>query len=133
MNLLTFPSAKFSITPQQQMNDEYFNFFTTNNQNMQYWLSNDGHLAPTRSTSDLTTLSTTQYTGRYAYNMTTDSPMTNVAGTYVNVTTHTFLSSAELLSMTIDHQRTHLFVTEDDRAFISLNGKLKELQLKEII
>jgi hypothetical protein len=135
MNVVTYPTGDFSLSQTGQLSDEFFNFFTINNQNLQYWQSNDGHLMPPRTTSDLTTLSTTQYTGRYAYNTTTGSPMTNVEGTYVNVTTHTLLSSAQLFSKNFEQEksRSHLYITEDDRLFISINGKLKELQLKEII
>lgn len=134
MNVVTYPMGDFSLDEKGQLNNEFFNFFTINNQNLQYWMSNDGHLMPPRTTSDLTTLSTTSYTGRYAYNTTTDSPMTNVAGTYLNITTHTLLSPMQFLSKNVEQEKTrmHLYPTEDGRLFVSLNGKLKEIQLKEI-
>jgi hypothetical protein len=133
MNVLTFPTAKFSVKENGQLSDEYFNFFTMNTQQQQYYFSNDGHLTPMRTTSDLTALSTDNYTGRYAYNSTTDSPMVNVNGTYLNIATSFLLSPSRLFSMNhTNHKRLHLYQTEDDRLFVTINGKLREIQLKEV-
>jgi hypothetical protein len=130
MNVINFPSHNKPLTLDGSKNtgeltEDYFNFFSMNNQEMQRYLSQDGHLVPTRTNSELVgnnSLSTTQYTARFAYNGTTDNHMANTAGEYKNLTMNKLSTRANILSMTPMPNRIEQYSDENKNLYTNVNG-----------
>lgn len=126
MNVLNFPSFNTPLKSNGQLKDEYFNFFSMNNQEQQLYFSQDGHLVPTRTGSELTALSTTQYTARYAYNGTTNNNMVNTNGLYENLTTNQITTRANIVSMTPTPDRIQQYADENGLLYTNVNGSTQQ-------
>lgn len=126
MNVLTFPSIKTVLNQNGHLRDEFFNFFSMNTQEQQLFFSQDGHLVPTRTSSDLSTLSTAQYTGRFAYNGTTNNHMANTAGTFKNITMSQLSTRANILAMTPLVNRIEFYGDENNNLYTNVNGTVFE-------
>lgn len=122
MNVTTFPSVLTPIKQNGELKDEYFNFFTLNTQEQGIYFSNDGHLVPTRSDSDLSTLSTTQYTARFAYNGDTKNHMANTAGEYKNVSQNVISTRSDILAMTPLPDRIEQYSDENNNLYTNVDG-----------
>lgn len=130
MNVINFPSHNKPITMDGsqstgEMTEDYFNFFSMNNQEMQMYLSQDGHLVPTRENAELVgnnSLSTTQYTARFAYNGTTDNHMANTAGEYKNLTMNKLSTRADIIAATPMPDRIEQYGDENKNLYTNVNG-----------
>jgi hypothetical protein len=132
-NLLTYPTASFSVDKQGQLNPDFFNFFSMNNQEFQRYFSNDGHLVPTRTDDELKKLSTSQYTARYAYNGTTKNAMVNIDGTYENLTVFLLNEDfSELSSRTHKKNRMQFFADTNKNLFVNIDGELFQISLTPV-
>lgn len=124
MNVITFPSVREPLKSNGQLREEYFHFFSMNTQEQQLYFSQDGHLVPTRTTSDLNTLSTEQYTARFAYNGTTENHMANVAGIFKNLTLNQLSTRSSILSMTPMPNRIEQYGDENQVLYSNVNGTI---------
>lgn len=133
MNLESMPQTMLIDTQTGQMNDTWKNFFSINSQNMTWYFSNVGHAVPQRSDDEITALSTTDNMTRYLYNSTTDSPMTNVAGSYRNITTTMFMTPEKLSSYSPSLRRLDVIATTDGGIFVTVNGQLHRILTERIL
>lgn len=104
---------------------EYFNFLSMNTQEQQLYFSQDGHLVPTRENDDLVgpeSLSTLQYTARFAYNGTTENHMANTAGEYKNISMNQLSTYAEIKSATPMPDRIEQYGDEYKNLYTNVNG-----------
>lgn len=130
MNVLTFPSFTNPLKDTGHFKEEYFNFLSMNTQEQQLFFSNDGHLVPTRENSELvggSSLSTEQYTARYAYNGTTDNHMANTAGEYKNLTMNLLSTRTDILSMTPMPNRIEQYSDENHNLYSNVNASVNQL------
>jgi len=133
MNLESLPQTNLIDIQTGQMNEAWKNFFSINSQNMIWYFSNVGHAVPQRSDAEIKALSTTDNKTRYLYNSTTDSPMTNVAGSYRNITTTMFMTPEKLSQYSISAYRPDLIITTDNGIFITVNGQLHRVLTERIL
>jgi hypothetical protein len=124
MNVLTFPGIKTVLTQNGHLRDEFFAFFSMNTQEQQLFFSQDGHLVPTRTSADLSALSTPQYTGRFAYNGTTNNHMANTAGIYKNLTMNQLSTRSQILAMTPLGNRIEFYGDENKNLYTNVNGTI---------
>lgn len=133
MNLESMPQTNLIDMKTGQMNETWKNYFSINSQNMIYYFSNTGHAVPKRSDDEIKALSTQQNNTRYLYNSTTDSPMTNVAGSYRNITTTVLLTPEKFSSYAPPSQRFEVICTTDGGIFVTINGQLHRLLTERIL
>ena len=126
MNVTTWPSTRDFIKSDGTINAQHQNFFMLNTQEQARYFSNDGHLVPTRTTEDLDTLSTTQYTARFAYNMETDNHMANTAGEYKNLTMNVLTTRTDIIAMTALPERIEQYGDENDFLYTNVNGDVQQ-------
>jgi hypothetical protein len=130
MNVINFPSHNKPINANTgELQEDYFNFLSMNNQESQLFFSQDGHLVPTRKNSELVGngtsthgLSTKQYTARFAYNGDTDNHMANVAGQYKNITVNQLSTRAAIVSSTPMPNRIEQYGDENKNLYTNVNG-----------
>ena len=122
MNVTPFPIMQFKVQQNGYMSQEWTYFFSMNNQEQQRFFSQDGHLVPTRTSDELNTLSTTQYTARFAYNGTTENHMANVAGTYKNLTMNNLTTRSDIVAATPMPNRIEQYGDENKNLYTNVNG-----------
>ncbi len=140
MNVLTFPStskplkvsSKLKVSPQlnslvgeMELNEDFFNFFSMNTQEQQLFFSQDGHLVPTRTNDELVgpnSLSTSQYTARFAYNGTTENHMANTAGEFKNISMNQLSTRAAIVAAIPMPDRIEQYGDENKLLYTNVNG-----------
>lgn len=129
MNVINFPSTTKPLEMNGELQIDYLNFFSMNNQEMQLFFSQDGHLVPTRTNAELVgdppssdSLSTTQYTARFAYNGDTDNHMANTAGQYKNISMNVLSTRSEIVAMTPMPNRIEQYSDEDKNLYTNVDG-----------
>lgn len=127
MNVINFPSHNKPIVldgsqDTGELTEDYFNFFSMNNQETQQYFSQDGHLNPTRTDLELETLSTEQYTARIAYNGDTQNFMGNTAGEYKNFSQSMVTTRSDILAMTPLPDRIEQYSDEDNNLYTNVDG-----------
>jgi hypothetical protein len=131
MNVLNYPSTPFKTQQNGFLSNDWSYFLSMNTQEQQRYFSNDGHLVPTRTNTDLvgngssnTGLSTSQYTARFAYNGDTNNHMANVAGQYKNLTMNLLSTRSQIISMTPMGNRIEQYADENKLLYTNVNGTM---------
>lgn len=122
MNVTPFPTMQFKVRQNGYLSQEWTYFFSMNTQEQQRFFSQDGHLVPTRTDTELKALSTTQYTARFSYNGTTNNHMANVAGQYKNLTMNTLSTRAAIVAATPMPNRIEQYGDENQNLYTNVNG-----------
>lgn len=122
MNVTPFPTMQFKVHQNGYMSQEWSYYFSMNTQEQQLYFSQDGHLVPTRTSTELSTLSTTQYTGRFAYNSTTNNHMANTAGQFQNLTMNALSTHAAIVAATPLPNRIEQYGDENKNLYTNVNG-----------
>lgn len=131
MNWEPMPSTTFNIEKSGYLSVEWQNWFSMNSQNMGLFFADTGHLVPSRTNTDIESLSgvgdPTKYKARTLYNNDTGNFMGNVNGTYLNYTMNILTSRASILSMTSAPTTLQFLGDENKNLYTNVNGMTNQV------